>query len=84
MSHLADGTCTYRGATLTEDIAYILEHDFEVYDDDQVAMRVTTVSVWSSEIGKTSMGDTIETPDRTWRVQQILEDDGHVRRLWVS
>nr|WP_175488809.1 hypothetical protein [Halomonas muralis] len=85
MTHLGDGPCTYQGAGLVASgIEHILERDFEAQDDDQVAMRVTTISVRVSDVTTSRQGDTIATPSRTWTVQQILEDDGHIRRLYVT
>lgn len=65
-------------------IDVILEQGFEVYDEDQVAMRVTTISVLVDDIANSRQGDQVVMLNRTWTVQQPLEDDGHVRRLWVS
>lgn len=85
MTHLGDGPCTYQGAGfVASGIEHILERDFEAQDDDQVAMRVTTISVRLSDVVTSRQGDTLVTPARTWTVQQILEDDGHMRRLYVT
>lgn len=62
----------------------IKDDSFEVYDQEQVAMRVTTFSVQVADVATSRQGDMIMLPNRTWKVQQILEDDGRVRRLWVS
>lgn len=75
----------YQGADVSaSDIYVVVDKAFEIYDADQLAMRVTTISVRSADVARVSQGDTIKLPPRTWVVQQILEDDGHVRRLWVS
>ncbi|WP_311949248.1 head-tail joining protein [Halomonas piscis] len=79
--HLWDGLCQYNG---TPGVVHQLEKDWEVMDDDQVAMRVTTICIMVKDVAKSRQGDQIITPGRTWTVQQVLEDDGHVRRLWVS
>ena len=85
MTHLHDGDCQYQGSGVTHtDVRYALDVDFEVYDQDQVAMRVTTISVQISQVPSSKQGDQIITPSRTWTVQQTLEDDGYLRRLWVS
>lgn len=85
MSHLGDGPCSYQGADgALPGVSHILDLDFEVMDEDQVAMRVTTVSVRVLDVARSRQGDKVVTPARTWTVQQILEDDGHIRRLWVS
>ncbi len=75
----------YQGAGFTANSVMAIKDDsFEVYDQDQVAMRVTTMSVQNRDVATSRQGDRIVTPSRTWIVQQILEDDGHVKRLWVS
>lgn len=74
----------YAGSTTASQILVILDRDFEVQDEDQVAMRVVTISVMVADVATSRQGDTIVLPGRTWTVQQILEDDGHTRRLWVS
>lgn len=85
MSNLGDGPCNYQGADgVLAGVSHILDLDFEVMDEDQVAMRVTTVSVRVLDVARSRQGDKVVTPVRTWTVQQILEDDGHIRRLWVS
>lgn len=85
MQHLGDGLCTYQGAAfIAQDIDHILDRDHEVYGEDQVAMRVTSISVLVSDVPTSRQGDTIATAARTWNVQQVLEDDGHLRRLYVT
>ena len=74
----------YAGSTTASQVPVILDRDFEVYDEDQVAMRVTTISVQVSQVPTSRQSDSIALPGRTWTVQQILEDDGFIRRLWVS
>lgn len=75
----------YQGAGYAvSDVLAIKDDSFEVYDQDQVAMRVTTISVQISQVPSSKQGDQIITPSRTWTVQQTLEDDGYLRRLWVS
>ncbi|XKE45749.1 hypothetical protein LG302_00990 [Halomonas organivorans] len=75
----------YQGAEVTaEGIQVVIDRDWEVYDQDQVAMRVTTISVLVTDVPTSKQGDQIVLPSRTWTVQQILEDDAHERRLWVS
>lgn len=86
MQHLSDGTCSYQGVSfLSENAGYILDQDHEVYDDNQVAQRVTTVCIEVKHLPSASrIGDQIITAGRTWKVQQTLEDDGHLRRLYVT
>lgn len=83
--HLWDGSCQYTGTGVSHaGIPHQLEKDWEVMDDDQVAMRVTTICIMAKDVPKSRQGDQVITPGRTWTVQQVLEDDDHVRRLWVS
>lgn len=84
MARLADSVGDYAGASTATGIALMIDRDFEVYNEDQVAMRVVTISVLVSDVPTSRQGDTIATTERAWTVQQILEDDGHMRRLWVS
>ncbi|AIA76229.1 hypothetical protein FF32_15710 [Halomonas campaniensis] len=86
VNHLTDGLCVYQtkgGAALVE-IPYQLDLSHEVYDQDQVAMRVATILVPVERVPSSGQGDTVALPGRTWRVQEVLEDDGYWRRLWVS
>lgn len=85
MTHLGDGHCDYHGRGFTAvGIDYILDRDFDVQDENQVARYDTTISVLVSAVATSRQGDTIATPDRQWTVQELLEDDGRWRRLWVS
>lgn len=86
MERLSDGLCTYQpasGPALLE-VPYQLDIGFEVYDTDQVAMRVPTILVPVERVPTSPQGDQIVLPERTYTVQQIIEDDGQWRRLWVS
>lgn len=86
MQHLSDGQATYTpssGPALLE-VPYQLDLSHEVYDQDQVAMRVATILLPVERVPESRQGDTIALPGRTWRVQQVLEDDGQWRRVWVS
>lgn len=75
----------YQGAAVAASgILAILDRNFEAHDDDQVALRITTVSVRVAEVPSSSRGDQIDIAGRTWAVQEILEDDGHIRRLYVT
>ncbi|WP_447956506.1 head-tail joining protein [Vreelandella sp. EE7] len=75
----------YHGSEASASGIYVvLDTGYEVYDQDQVAMRVTTISVLVADVATSRQGDTIALPGRTWTVQQTLEDDGFERRLWVS
>jgi hypothetical protein len=75
----------YQGSGFTaSEVLAIKDDSFEVYDQDQVAMRVATFSVQTADVPTSRQGDRIITPSRTWTVQEILEDDGFARRLWVS
>lgn len=75
----------YQGSESSSPELYVvLDRGYEVYDQDQVAMHVTTISVLVADVATSRQGDAIAVPGRTWTVQQILEDDGFERRLWVS
>ena len=86
VNHLTDGLCTYqpRGGAALVEIPYQLDLSHEVYDQDQVAMRVATILLPVERVPESRQGDTVAVPGRTWRVQQVLEDDGQWRRVWVS
>lgn len=106
MTHLSDDLADYehQGAVTASQIRVILDRDYEVYDENQVAMHIATVSVMVQDVPRSQQGDVIIMPADGWlssrywgnpdfwaevpkqrrRVQQILEDDGHMRRLWVS
>lgn len=67
------------------DIPVILDHDYEVYvDDEQLPQRVTTICVQVSDVPESRRGDTILRAGKTWRVSETLEDDGYERRLAVT
>lgn len=86
MDRLSDGLCTYTTASAAQLLAvpYQLDLSYEVYDQDQIAMRVTTVLLPADRVPETKQGDLIVTPTRTWKAQQVVEDDGQWRRVWVS
>lgn len=86
VKHLTDGLCTYTPASGPALLAvpYQLDLSHEVYDQDQVAMRVATILLPVERVPESRQGDTVAVPGRTWRVQQVLEDDGQWRRVWVS
>lgn len=70
---------------LIPEIWVLLDRDWESYSDDQqLAGRITTICVMVADVAQTSQGDTILCPGKTWLVEQIVEDDGHIRRLWVT
>ncbi|ATH77790.1 hypothetical protein CLM76_09380 [Vreelandella venusta] len=86
MQHLSDGHATYTAASgpALLEVPYQLDLSHEVYDQDQVAMRVATILLPVERVPESRQGDTVAVPGRTWRVQQVLEDDGQWRRVWVS
>lgn len=87
MGGLNDGTCEYQGATVGAVSApYILERDTELYSDDGPARIATTIDIRPKDIGggNTEKGDLIITPSRTWRVIQVISDDGCWRKLEVA
>lgn len=85
MYRAAGKLAAYQGSESSSPELYVvLDRGYEVYDQDQVAMHVTTISVLVADVATSRQGDAISVPGRTWTVQQILEDDGFERRLWVS
>lgn len=63
----------------------VLDRNWEPYSDDQqLAGRINTISVMVADVPSSKQGDTIQAPGKTWIVEEVLEDDGHVRRLWVT
>lgn len=87
MSALNDGLCEYQGVEAGAISApYMLERDIELYSDDGPARIATTIDVRSKDIGggKSYQGDTIITASRTWRVVQVISDDGCWRKLEVT
>ncbi|WKD26591.1 hypothetical protein NDQ72_10945 [Halomonas sp. KG2] len=63
----------------------VLDRNWEPYSDDQqLAGRINTISVMVADVPSSNQGDTIQAPGKTWIVEEVLEDDGHVRRLWVT
>lgn len=72
------------GAVLLEKLM-VLDRNWEPYSDDQqLAGRINTISVMVADVPSSKQGDTIQVPGKTWIVEEIIEDDGHVRRLWVT
>lgn len=84
----SQGGATYQGAHVPGGVARgitaVLDRDYEVLQDDQLARRVTVIAVQVAQIPESARGDTIERDGRMWRVHQTLEDDGHERVLEVS
>ncbi|MFS8174984.1 hypothetical protein [Vreelandella titanicae] len=80
---LADYQIT--GGAVLLDKLMVLERNWEPYSDDQqLAGRINTISVMVADVPSSKQGDTIQVPGKTWIVEEIIEDDGHVRRLWVT
>lgn len=80
----ADVQGDYTGASTAPGIDLHFDSSYVVYDENGLAQRVTAISVLVVDVPESRQGDRIALPGRTWEVQQILEDDGHVRRLYVS
>lgn len=81
----AGDVADYQGASSATGILVVIDRDWQVYDKDQLPMRVTTISVMIADVPESRQGDQIDVAsDRVWTVQEVLEDDGHERRLWVS
>lgn len=63
----------------------VLDRDWESYSDDQqLAGRITTICVMTADVARSDQGDTVITPSKTWTVEEVVADDGHIRRLWVT
>lgn len=63
----------------------ILDRDWEAYgDDQQLAGRITTISVMTADVALSNQGHKVITPAKVWTVEEVVSDDGHIRRLWVS
>lgn len=75
----------YLGASTASGILAVIDRAWQVEDQDQLSMPITTISVMVADVPKSRQGDQVAmTSGETWTVQQVLEDDGHERRLWVS
>lgn len=73
------------GGAVLVDKLMVLDRNWESYiDDQQLAGRINTISVIVADVPTSKQGDTIQAPGKTWIVEQVIEDDGHVRRLWVT
>lgn len=84
---LNDGVCEYQGAEGGAASApYMLERDIELYGDDGPGRIASTIDIRTKDIGgtKSHQGDTIVTANRTWRVVQVISDDGCWRKLEVT
>lgn len=87
MGGLNDGECEYQGAEGGAISApYMLERDIELYGDDGPGRIASTIDIRTKDIGgtKSHQGDTIVTASRTWRVVQVISDDGCWRKLEVT
>lgn len=86
VTHLTDGQGVYHeGATVLPNIPYLIDRDYQIYDDNQLPQVVTSLSIPSSTVIKSRAGDRFTAADgKVWKIHQTLEDDGHWRRLYVS
>ena len=85
VTHLTDGQGVYiAGATSIPDTPYLLDRDYQIYDDNQLPQVINTISIPSSVIDKSRAGDRFVVGGKEWKIHQTLEDDGHWRRLYVS
>lgn len=72
------------GSTAVAGVRAVLDRDFEVFDEDQLPLRVTTICIPVATIATSQRGDTIDMAGRTWHVNRILDDDGYERRIEVT
>jgi hypothetical protein len=85
INHLRDGDGTYiAGASTLTDVPYLLDRDYQTYDENQLPQIITTISIPSSTIERSRSSDRFIANGKEWKVHQTLEDDGHWRRLYVS
>jgi|GEM_PF-1762769 hypothetical protein len=84
----SQGGAVYRGGRVpngvVRGIKAVLDRNYEVYDDDQIARRVTVIAVLVAQVPVSERRDTIERDGQTWQVHQVLDDDGFERVLEVS
>ncbi|RUR51415.1 head-tail joining protein [Vreelandella populi] len=74
-----------QAGVLISGVWVVIDRDWESYSDDQqLAGRITTISVMTTDIARSDQGDTVITPAKTWTVEEVVADDGHIRRLWVT
>lgn len=86
MDRLSDGNATYTptsGPALLA-VPYQLDLSFEMYDPEGMARRVTTILLPVALVPHSALGDQVVTPARTYHVEQVIEDDGDWRRVWVT
>jgi len=87
---MSQGAATYAGPGVpggsVSPITAVLDREYEVYEtDEQLPRRVTVIAVQVAQVPVTHEGqDTITRGGKTWRVHQVLSDDGHERVLEVS
>ena len=89
MRVFSQGGAVYRGAGVPggvkAGVRAVLDRNFEVYEEDQLARRTTVMSLLVSEVPRTHDGqDTIERDGRVWHVDATLDDDGYERVVEVS
>ena len=82
---LSDGEAAYetRDGEVIEGVPYVLDLDFEVLTEDQLAARIKTVLVPVSRVPESRYDDRLVTDERTWTCARTLEDDGQWRRIEV-
>ena len=93
VTHLTDGKGEYisgpaseyiAGSSSIPDVPYLLDRDYQIYDDNQLPQVITTISIPSNAIERSRAGDRFIVGGKEWKIHQTLEDDGHWRRLYVS
>lgn len=77
-------TYSYGAGGSVPNVRAVLDRDIEIYDEDQLPLRVTTISVPVKAVPKSQRGDSIVMDGRTWHVNRILDDDGYHRVIEVT
>ena len=84
---MSQGRATYEGARVpngrAEGITAVLDRDYELFDEDQVAIRVSVMSIEVQQVPESQQGDVIIRPGERWTVGPTIEDDGHMRVVRV-
>lgn len=84
---ISQGEATYRGPGVpggeVTPITAVLDRNFQVLDEDQLERSINVMAVQVSQVPDSSAGDTIIRGGTTWRVGQMISDDGYERVLEV-
>lgn len=84
---MSQGRATYEGAHVpggvVAGITAVLDRDYELIDDDQMAIRVSVMSIEVAQVPTSTEGDVITRQGQRWHVGPTIEDDGHMRVVRV-